>query len=51
LCLYDKIKTTVDSLPTSNDFETNAVSLFDEYFKTRLDSFEEQISKLQTIEE
>ena len=48
---YDKIKTNVDSLPTSNDFETNAVSLFDEYFKTRLDSFEEQISKLQTIEE
>jgi len=46
-----KIKTTVDSLPTKENFEKQALSLFDEYFSVRLKSFEEQISKLQTIEE
>ena len=47
----DKIKTTVDTLPTNETFEKNAVSLFDDYFSVRLTAFEEQISKLQTIEE
>ena len=47
----DKIKSTVESLPTYEDFQTQAVSLFNEYFSIRLKSFEDQISKLQTIEE
>jgi len=48
---HGKIKSTVETLPTKEDFETQAVSLFDDYFSIRLTSFEEQISKLQTIEE
>jgi hypothetical protein len=47
----DKIKTTVDTLPSKETFESISVSLFDEYFNVRLTAFEEQISKLQTIEE
>jgi hypothetical protein len=47
----DKIKTTVDILPSKETFESISVSLFDEYFNVRLTAFEEQISKLQTIEE
>jgi hypothetical protein len=47
----EKIKTTVDTLPSKETFETNAVSLFEDYFTVRLTAFEEQISKLQTIEE
>ena len=49
--MNEKIKTTVDTLPTKESFEKQAVSLFDEYFSVRLKSFEDQISKLQTIEE
>lgn len=42
---------TVNSLQTKEDFNKQSVSLFDEYFSIRLQSFEDQISKLQTIEE
>jgi hypothetical protein len=48
---YGKIKETVDSLQTKEDFNNKAVQLFNEYFTNRLNSFEEQLSKLQTIEE
>lgn len=48
---YGKVKETVDSLQTKEDFNKKAVQLFDEYFSVRLNSFEEQLSKLQTIEE
>ncbi len=47
----EKIKTTVDSLPTKESFESKSTSFFEEYFTVRLTAFEEQISKLQTIEE
>ncbi len=47
----EKIKTTVDTLPSKETFESTSVSLFDDYFTVRLTAFEEQISKLQTIEE
>lgn len=42
---------TVNSLQTKENFNKQSVSLFDEYFSIRLQSFEDQISKLQTIEE
>ena len=48
---YGKMKSTVDSLPTEEDFNKQAVSLFEEYFSIRQKSFEDQLSKLQTIEE
>ena len=48
---YGKLKETVDSLPTKEDFNKQAVDLFDDYFSVRLKSFEDQLSKLQTIEE
>jgi len=48
--LYLGMKKTVDSLPTKETFETETVSLFEKYLTTRRESFEEQLSKLQTIE-
>jgi glycosyltransferase involved in cell wall biosynthesis len=45
------MRETVSSLQTKEDFNKQSVSLFDEYFSVRLKSFEDQISKLQTIEE
>ena len=48
---HEKIKSTVDTLPTKEDFNRQAVSLFEEYFSVRQKSFEDQLSKLQTIEE
>jgi hypothetical protein len=48
---HGKMKTTVESLPTEEDFNKQAVSLFEDYFSTRQKSFEDQLSKLQTIEE
>ena len=48
---HEKMKSTVETLPTKEDFNTQSVSLFEEYFSTRQKSFEDQLSKLQTIEE
>ena len=42
---------TVLELPTKEKFDTEAVSLIEGYINTRLTSFEEQLSKLETIEE
>jgi hypothetical protein len=48
--LYLGMKKTVESLPTEETFETETVSLFEKYLTTRRESFEEQLSKLQTTE-
>jgi len=48
--LYVEMKKTIDSLPTKESFETECVSLFEKFLNTRRESFEEQLSKLQTIE-
>jgi hypothetical protein len=48
---YTKMKSTVDVLPTEEDFNKQSVTLFEEYFSVRLQAFEDQLSKLQTIEE
>jgi hypothetical protein len=49
--LYTEMEKTVTELKTKEDFEKEAISLFDGYITTRLTSFEEQLSKLETIEE
>jgi hypothetical protein len=49
--LFVEMKKTIDSLPTKETFETESVKLFEGYLTTRQDSFTEQLSKLQTIEE
>lgn len=48
--LFIEMKKTVDSLPTKETFEKDSVSLFEKYISTRRESFEEQLSKLETIE-
>jgi hypothetical protein len=48
--LHIEMKKTVDSLPTKESFEKQTISLFEKYIKTRRESFEEQLSKLETIE-
>lgn len=46
----EMLKTT-ENLQTTENFEKQAVTLFEGYIKTRLTSFEEQLPKLNTIEE
>jgi len=48
--LFIEMKKTIDSLPTKETFEKESVSLFEKYISTRRESFEEQLSKLETIE-
>jgi len=44
------MKKTVSELPTKESFYKNATSIFEEFINTRLNSFEEQLNKLETIE-
>jgi hypothetical protein len=48
--LHIEMKKTVESLQTKESFEQQTISLFEKYIKTRQGSFEEQLSKLETIE-
>jgi len=45
--LYEEGKKTVQTYKNKQEFESNVVSLFEGYLKTRADSFELQISKTQ----
>jgi len=49
--LYTEMTKTVEGLTTKEQFEQTTITLFGKYLSTRLESFEEQLSKLQTIEE
>ena len=49
--LLIEMGTTVKSLPTKEEFDTLSVSIFEKFLNTRLATFEEQLNKLQTIEE
>jgi hypothetical protein len=49
--LFEGMKTTRESLPSKEDFESETIKLFSNFISTRLESFEEQLNKLQTIEE
>jgi hypothetical protein len=48
--IYNGMKTTVETLITKETFETRVIELFDSYITKRLESFEEQLNKLETTE-
>lgn len=45
--LYENIKTTSERYKNKNDFNSKSVELFESYIKTRVDSLESQLSKLE----
>jgi hypothetical protein len=47
--LFDRMNMTVESLPTKEVFEENVISLFNQLFEKRIQSFEDQLSKFETI--
>jgi hypothetical protein len=47
--LLDRMQTTVDSLPSNEQFEQNTITLFSDLFEKRIQSFEDQLSKFETI--
>jgi hypothetical protein len=49
--MIDNMLKTVEKLPTKDEFYSTALQLFEGYLNKRMSSFEEQLSKLQTIEE
>ena len=49
--LLEGMKKTSDELLTKEMFEEQALSIFDKVMNTRLESFTEQLNKLETIEE
>ena len=49
--LYEEMIKTVENLSTKKEFDEVSVKLFNDYVNTRLTSFEEQLTKLETIEE
>jgi hypothetical protein len=49
--LFSTMKTTVETLPTHEKFESEVLSNFESYINKRLVSFEEQLNKFQTIEQ
>lgn len=48
--LLEEMGKTVSKLPTEETFEQNVINHFESYILTRLNSFEEQLNKLQPIE-
>ncbi len=48
--LYENMKKTTDSLNTKEKFESSVVELFNRMIMTRLEGFENQLNKLQTVE-
>ena len=47
--LLDRMQATVDSLPSNEQFEQNTITLFSDLFEKRIQSFEDQLSKFETI--
>ncbi len=48
--LYENMKKTTDLLNTKEKFESSVVELFNRMIMTRLEGFENQLNKLQTVE-
>ena len=48
--IYESMLITVNESSTKIDFEKNVISLFDGFLQTRLNSFEEQLNKLEPTE-
>jgi hypothetical protein len=47
--LFEQMDKTIENIPNTSKFEEDTLSLFDKIFTTRLTSFEDQLSKFQTI--
>lgn len=47
--LFDNMDRTVEQLPTQEKFEEETVNLFSKIFEVRITSFEDQLSKFETI--
>lgn len=47
--LFDRMEMTVSLLPTFEKFQENTITLFNELFEKRIQSFEDQLSKFETI--
>ena len=48
--LYENMKKNIYSLPSKEKFESDVVELFNRLISTRMEGFENQLNKLQTIE-
>jgi hypothetical protein len=48
--LYENMKKTIDTLQSKEKFESDVAELFDRLISTRMEGFENQLNKLQTIE-
>ena len=48
--LYEGIQKTAEKYSDYEKFESDVQNLFDKFINTRLESFEEQLNKFQTIE-
>jgi hypothetical protein len=49
--LYENMELTANLYNQKNKFETDVVSMFDEYFSVRSNSFSEQLEKINVTEE
>ena len=47
--LFEQMEKTLSELPTKEDFEKNTIFLFNKMIETRISSFEDQLSKFETI--
>lgn len=47
--LFDRMGDTVSTLPTFENFQENTITLFNDLFEKRIESFENQLSKFETI--
>jgi glycosyltransferase involved in cell wall biosynthesis len=47
--LFDRMDLTVGGLSTKENFEEETVKLFSKLFEKRIESFEDQLSKFQTV--
>lgn len=48
--LLEEMQKTIEKLPTEETFKNKVINHFEGYISTRLNSFEEQLNKLQTID-
>jgi glycosyltransferase involved in cell wall biosynthesis len=48
--LYTTMESSVSKVTNKSDFDNNVVSIFGKMISTRIESFSEQLNKLETIE-
>jgi hypothetical protein len=48
--IYEEMEKTISSYSDMNKFDSDVVDLFGKMLETRITSFEEQLSKFETIE-